>query len=253
MIFFFTATGNSKFITERIAAQTGDQIKDIAECIRTGNYSYNLAEGETVGIIVPVYYYGLPMIVGDFLRKLNVSHKSYSYAVLNCGGTTADSGAQIRRLFPIDAEFGIVTVDNYVPMYKTASDEEKQARLDKAERAIEEIARRVIDRSPGDFNECKGAFPRLITRAVYPLYQYGRKTAKFTVNDSCTGCGLCERICPRQTIKPENGSPVWTVPQCEICLGCLHRCPAAAINYGKKISEKWPLCEPAHSTIREEY
>ena len=234
MIFYFTATGNSKFIAERIAAQTGDQLIDIAECVGAGKYSYKLADGEAIGFAVPVYYYGIPMIVGDFLQKLNVSGKTYSYAVLNCGGTTANAGGQIRRLFPLDAEFGIVTVDNYVPMYKTASDAEKQARLDKAELAIDEIIRHVKNRTPGVFNDCKGPLPRLVTGAVYPLYKYGRKTGKFAVNESCTSCGLCEKICPRQAIKLKNGSPVWTTPQCETCLGCLHRCPAAAINYGKK-------------------
>ena len=200
--------------------------------------------GEAVGFVVPVYYYGIPKIVGDFLQKLNVSGKPYSYAVLNCGGTTANAGEQVRRLSPIDAEFGIVTVDNYVPMYKTASDEEKQVRLDKAEITIAEIARRIKDRAPGVFNDCKGPLPHLVTGAVYPLYKYGRKTVKFIVSESCTGCGLCEEICPRQAIKLENGSPVWIAPQCEICLGCLHRCPVAAINYGKKSAKNGRYVNP---------
>jgi len=234
MIFYFTGTGNSKFVAERIAAQTSDRITDIAECVRSSNYAYEPAEDEGIGFVVPVYFYGIPSIVAEFLQKLDVPKKSYSYAVLNCGGTTADAGGQIRRLFPIDAEFGIVTVDNYVPMYKTASNEEKQARLDKAELAIDEISRLVNDKSPGSFNDCKGSLPGLITRAVYPLYKHGRKTSKFTVNESCTGCGLCEKICPRQAIALKNESPAWTVSQCETCLACLHRCPVAAINYGKK-------------------
>ena len=30
-----------------------------------------------------------------------------------------------------------------------------------------------------------------------------------------------------------QGKPQWRETRCEICLACLHRCPASAIEYGK--------------------
>ena len=50
--------------------------------------------------------------------------------------------------------------------------------------------------------------------------------------EKCTACGLCERICPRDNIKRPEGSPVWE-HRCVECLGCLHICPAKAIEYGE--------------------
>ena len=52
------------------------------------------------------------------------------------------------------------------------------------------------------------------------------------MTDECISCGLCERQCPLNAIRMENGKPVWVKDKCTLCLGCLHRCPKAAIHYG---------------------
>ena len=35
-------------------------------------------------------------------------------------------------------------------------------------------------------------------------------------------------------IEMKNGKPVWVKDKCVLCLGCLHRCPAGAVNYIRK-------------------
>ncbi len=239
MIFYFTATGNSKYIAERIANNIEDKIYNLAECIKTDNISFELNTGEAVGFIVPVYYYGIPMIVTEFLQKLKITSNEdyYSYAVLNCGGTTGNAEKFINQEKAVKATYGIVTVDNYVPMYKNIGEENIKEQLDKADNTINSIIEHINNKDEGTFNPVQGPFSRLGTAMLYPMYEKGRKTKKFTVNEKCIGCGLCEKICPRSVIKIEEGKPVWSKPQCELCLGCLHRCPFAAINYGKK-SEK---------------
>jgi len=235
MIFYFTATGNSKFIADRIAAATGEQTKNIADCVEGGLYSFELNEGEPLGFVVPVYYYGIPIMVSEFLDRLKVSakHGIYSYVILNCGGSTGDSGRFFKRTLKIDAVFGVKTVDNYVPMYKTVSEAEINERLDKAEHEVDKIINAISNKVTGTYNEVAGRLPCLITSLIYPLYEHGRKTKKFNVNDKCTSCGLCERICPRKAIEGAEKRPVWKKPKCEICLACLHRCPVSAIEYGK--------------------
>lgn len=57
-------------------------------------------------------------------------------------------------------------------------------------------------------------------------------TDNFSVCESCIGCGHCEKICPAEAIKMEDGHPTWVKDQCLMCFGCLRLCPTAAIRYG---------------------
>ena len=236
MIFYFTGTGNSKYIAEKIAEETGESLYNIADCVQRGQYSFALKEGETAGFVMPVYFMAIPIIAVEFLQKLKIETERdfYSYAVLNCGGTASNAEGVLQKAFSVNAIFAVVMADNYVPLYKTPGKEEIKECFDKAGQEIAKIIGRIEKREAGSFNSLRGKAPRLFTLIGYSIFKRGRKTKKFTVNNDCSSCGLCERICPRKAIRIESGKPVWIIPQCELCLGCLHRCPSAAINYGKK-------------------
>lgn len=60
-----------------------------------------------------------------------------------------------------------------------------------------------------------------------------RYTNNLTLEDSCIGCGLCAKRCSVHAIEMQNKRPVWVKGTCTMCLGCLHRCPKFAIQYGK--------------------
>ena len=48
---------------------------------------------------------------------------------------------------------------------------------------------------------------------------------------SCTGCGLCARMCPMGNITMKDGKPVFS-SSCSLCVRCSFSCPVNAISIG---------------------
>ena len=45
-------------------------------------------------------------------------------------------------------------------------------------------------------------------------------------------------------LEMKDGKPVWVADKCVMCLGCLHRCPKFAINYGKNTQKHGQYTNP---------
>ena len=173
MIFYFSATGNSKYAAERIAAATDDRLVFLRDAVRSRSYRYDAGREARIGFVIPVYFQGLPSIVTFFLEKLELTgcRDPYIYLVLTCGKTTGGAAGQMARLLAkkglsLSAQFGIPMVDNYVPMFRIPGPEETAALLDKAEDAVDEALRVVRAKGLGDYNRCQGPAPALQTAAA---------------------------------------------------------------------------------------
>ena len=240
MIFYFSATGNSKYAAERIAAATGDHLISLRDAIRARRYRYDVSRESRIGFVAPVYFQGLPSILHFFLKKLELAgyRDQYIYVVLTCGQWTGGAAGQLAKALKkkgltLSARFGVRMPDNYVPAFTVPDGEEAGRILDAAEPVIDDAARAIRARGIGDYDRCHGVD---LTAVSYPLYDLGRSTRPFVVTDHCIGCGLCQEVCPCGAIAIAGGKPAWVKPKCVQCLGCLHRCPAQAIHW-KKASE----------------
>jgi ferredoxin len=134
--------------------------------------------------------------------------------------------------------------DNYILMFKTASEAKQAAQLSRADQELNRIMNQICAGETGSFNAHKGPFPALSTRFSYHFYRNGRKTDKFAVTSACIACGRCAVICPSGAIKMQAEKPVWELKQCIHCLACINRCPVAAIEYGRETRNKGRYVNP---------
>ncbi len=249
MIFYFSGTGNSEYAARKIAERTGDTVVSIAECTRAGRFSFALTAGERVGFVFPVYFYGVPTIVLDFIGRLELSGTAgYTFAVCTSGGDPAGANRMLRdtlkrRGMRLDAAFELSMPDNYIILFDLLTPPDKAVQLlEAAEGSIEAIAADVLAAKPVPPKFGIGRWIKTV--ASYPIYKRGRDTRKFYVLVACNGCGLCEKLCPCSMIEMQSRRPVWREGKCTQCLACLHRCPKRAIQYGRKTQSRGRYVNP---------
>ena len=63
-ILYFSSTGNSLYIAQKIQDQMGGQIKYIP------NYNGNGSEFEKIILVTPIYSFGMPTFVYDIIPRL---------------------------------------------------------------------------------------------------------------------------------------------------------------------------------------
>lgn len=239
MIVYFSATGNSKYAAERIAAA----INDKAVSIEDGCYDITLAEGECLGIVMPTHFWTLPIPMKDYLKKMKLHRrgKHYIFTVSTFGTTAGYSAEETRRLLRdnnirLSAAFNIRMPDNWTVTFDL-SDPEKVARQnEKAEKNIDKVIAMILDRKKGNCTDLKA--PYFVDQFISKAFDKARMTKNFYIEENCIGCGLCEKKCPVKAIEVRSGKPVWVKERCALCFRCLHHCPKFAIQYKSGATKK---------------
>lgn len=248
MLFYFTGTGNSLYIARRIAERLGDRVLNIASEI-DGECRYELGDDERLGIVCPVYFYGLPTIVEEFISKLKVNGKHFTYLALDYGGYPAQAFERAERClseagFTLDGRLGVLMPENYVMMFEPPTVSEARKTIDSASIKIDEFCDALLKGGNVDHTEKVKFSHKVVGAVARPMYTHGRGTGKFYTTGNCTGCGKCASICPSKAIEMVDRIPTWKKSKCIRCNACLNRCPSKALEFGRGTEKRGRYVNP---------
>lgn len=233
-IYYFTGTGNSLQIAQDIAEKLENtEITKIAE------YTGEKIECDTLGIVFPVYSWGIPLIIRRFLDALQVSANTYIYAVTNFNCVPGKALDQCKerlegRNLSLSAGYLIPMPGNYIPLYGAIS-EKKQKKIFQNEKSkVEYIADNARNKKKLRIEKSHLMFDRLLSKAMNKMVdKYPEEDVNYNVSGACISCGKCSKACPVHNIVMIDGKPVWQ-HKCEMCMACIQYCPKEAIEYGDK-------------------
>jgi len=232
MIYYFSGTGNSKWIAQELARLTGDEVQSIAALLSDGPTAVFAEKDARVGIVFPIYAWGAPLLVEQFCKQIKLTSGAYPYVVCTCGDEAGKAILRLKKMFAYQAAWSVKMPNNYIAGFDVDSPELERKKVSEASERVKGIAEAVFAKSSVyDVNEGSGAGVK--TAFVRPMFnRFARATNRFSVDESCNACGLCARICPIQAIQLTDGKPVWVKKDCTQCMGCINRCPQRAIQIG---------------------
>lgn len=246
-IYYFSGTGNSLAVARDLAEKIRAKLIPIASCIERKEI---IPHADTIGIVFPVYYGNLPVIIKKFAQKLDNIDDTYIFAVCTYGGGTGNSFQSLSQILKsrggnLSAQFGVHMPQNAFSKFWESHEkliENWEKKLESISKSINKQKKEILLK---DLIQDIILFP--INMFIKPFIKKGLAThsnsssdepieklihlsdRSFTINEKCNGCGICAEICPVSNIKIVENKPMW-LHHCENCLACYNWCPQKAIE-----------------------
>ncbi len=234
IIYWFSGTGNSLAIARDLAAALGDA--ELIPMARSG--AGPRPSAGKIGFVFPVYAFGLPGIVREFLRRLPVDPAAYYFTVADCAGSAGAPHRQAEHILRagggrLAAGWTLFMPTNYPVMTDPLPPDKQQACFNKMKARLPELAEAIGAGRPGPREDSRAPL-RQLARLANPwiIARFRKSDRNFRVESTCRQCGLCAKVCPVDNIQLVDKKPTW-LGRCEQCMACLQWCPAEAIQYGK--------------------
>lgn len=244
-ILYFSGTGNSLQVTKDINSELRDfNLCNISSIITEEKIKIT---GKALGIVFPVIYARLPLILERVLEKLEINKDIYVFAIATHGGAPAKVLIKLRKILKsrgivLNSGFLIHMPGNNIFAYGASSIEKQNKTFEREKKKVKKITNIIRERKNYKCELSKLVIDILIDRVFIKITDkivgnLHLRDKDFWVNDNCNSCKLCERICPVNNIQINTDKPIWK-HNCEQCAACIQYCPKQAIQWGKKTTKR---------------
>ena len=241
MIFCFSGTGNSRYVSRRIAESLDKEIIDLNIKIKSCDNSA-IKSDENIVIVTPTYAWRIPRIVYEWLNSTELVGAKKVWFVMTCGSEIGNAAKYNRNLAEQKkicymGTAQIIMPENYIAMFSAPQDSEAKETVNRAQVKIDDVISKI--RCGQHFETPRNnLYDRFMSSCVNPIFYPLFVTSEpFSADDRCKGCGKCVELCPLNNIKLEDNKPEWG-KTCTHCMACICYCPTKAIEYGNKSINK---------------
>ncbi len=234
IVFYFSGTGNSRFIAEQFSRAVGAGCRSVEEAT---DFDALIEQTDAVGFCYPVYGSCVPRPMREFVLAHGYALTKKRIVILCTQLAFSGDGAHALCAFLPGEKTDVVYAEHFnMPnnisnflLFPVKNGMQNKTCLKKAirraERAADEVLRGVIRRRGFHWlsvliGKCQSV--------LWPLVE--RQAANdVRISADCTRCGLCARICPMHNLKEvEDGIEQGGI--CALCYRCVNACPERAIT-----------------------
>ncbi len=235
-IFYFTGTGNSLAVAKEIADELNDTELISIPAVINGEIK---SDTTFVGLVFPVYMWGMPHMVVEFVAKISLTEDQYVFAVTTCAGMPGETLLQLKRMLKekgsdLHAGFAVreapntIQKDNIFIKIAQLIEPDEKIKTSGNER-LEEIMKTLKNKKV-HLPETSSKVLNIFGKFVYKGGMSRINTmGNFWSDEKCNQCLNCQRICPSNNIDIIDDKPVWN-QKCEFCQACIQWCPKQAIH-----------------------
>ena len=186
-----------------------------------------------VGFIFSCMAGGLPGDVESYVKAVQIAPGAYKFAVEQYAGYLGCGLRKIDEIVHLDYWTGISNHSTAIwlmPHKLTLPPTTPKTAQKRIDKKAAEVAAAVLAGKRSEKRPPKEAAFEMMSKGLGKTH--AKRIKKFAANDSCIGCGTCEKICPRNNIQLVDGKPSFGT-NCIGCLSCVQFCPKQAINIGR--------------------
>ncbi len=249
-MFYFTGTGFTERVAERLSAEFRDQGQDvhlnyIPEMLQkldkgSGEPIAGGSDFDRIGILYPVHSFNAPEIVIRFAKLLPSGNGKSAFIVKTAGGKSRFNKGSSLLLKKVLARKGYKTVyeeviqmpSNFIVRY---DDDTVRQIVGRADDLVKIVAEEIVKGRKKTFK------PGIDTRITAVLGRAEWTGARFVgkfhlkVTDRCNLCGKCVSECPTRNISMDSGK-IKFGSDCTFCMRCIYGCPQKAIHLKRPFS-----------------
>jgi len=223
-IYYFSGTGNTKAV--------GELLKEKLNCDMYSIENEPFVQNDMI-VMFPIYGFGTPKIVLEWLRKLPYSNKEVAIVTTGADNILMNKSASNAAIEILEKKGYKVRYDRIVIMASNFL----MAYPDAFVKQLYEIAKIKTDHIVYELeNKIRRRYNNsLLVQIIKPIH-YGESKIlskvfgeSLGVNGSCTKCLICVKLCPCDNIEFTDDTIRFS-SQCILCMRCVYSCPVKAIE-----------------------